>query len=55
MYKRQVLNNEFLKENGTFVLEHQSKMKLEHPNLTETRKYGNVSFSFFKPILANEI
>ena len=42
-----VLNNEFLKENGTFVLEHQSKMKLEHPNLTETRKYGNVSFSFF--------
>lgn len=42
-----VLNNEFLKENGTFVLEHQSKMKLEHPNLTDTRKYGNVSFSFF--------
>lgn len=42
-----VLNNKFLKENGTFVLEHQSKMKLEHPNLTETRKYGNVSFSFF--------
>jgi hypothetical protein len=38
-----------LKENGTFVLEHQSKMKLEHPNLTETRKYGNVSFSFFSP------
>ena len=33
---------------GTFVLEHQSKMKLEHPQLIETRKYGNVSFSFFE-------
>lgn len=43
-----VLNNNFLKENGTFVLEHQSKMKLEHPQLIETRKYGNVSFSFFE-------
>jgi hypothetical protein len=26
-------------------------MKLVHPNLLDTRKYGNVSFSFFK---ANE-
>ena len=44
-----VLNNAFLKENGIFILEHQSRMKLEHPNLLDTRKYGNVSFSFFKP------
>lgn len=44
-----VLNNGFLKENGTFVLEHQSKMKIDHPNYTDTRKYGNVSFSFFSP------
>lgn len=44
-----VLNNNYLKENGVFVLEHQSRTKLEHPNLTDTRKYGNVSFSFFKP------
>lgn len=44
-----VLNNAFLKENGILILEHQSRTKLEHPNLLDTRKYGNVSFSFFKP------
>ena len=33
-----VLNNVFLKENGIFILEHQSRMKLEHPNLLDTRK-----------------
>lgn len=44
-----VLNNRFLKENGIFILEHQSRTKLQHPNLLDTRKYGNVSFSFFKP------
>lgn len=43
-----VLNNQYLKENGVFVLEHQSRMKIEHPLLLETRKYGNVSFSFFQ-------
>lgn len=42
-----VLNNNYIKENGTFILEHQSRLKLKHPNLKETRKYGNVSFSFF--------
>lgn len=44
-----VLNNNYLKENGVFILEHQSRTKPEHPNLIDTRKYGNVSFSFFKP------
>ncbi len=44
-----VLNNDFLKPNGVFILEHQSRVKLQHPNLLDTRKYGNVSFSFFKP------
>lgn len=44
-----VLNNNFLKENGVFILEHQSRLKLAHPNITDTRKYGNVSFSFIKP------
>lgn len=38
----------FLRENGWFILEHQSRMKFEHENLKETRKYGNVSFSFFE-------
>lgn len=44
-----VLNNNYLKENGVFILEHQSRTKLVHPNITDTRKYGNVSFSFFEP------
>lgn len=44
-----ILNNNYLKEEGLFILEHQSRTKLQHPNLTDTRKYGNVSFSFFKP------
>lgn len=46
-----VLNNNYLKSTGVFILEHQSRVKLQHDNLVETRKYGNVSFSFFK---ANE-
>ena len=41
------LSEGILKENGYFVLEHQSRQKIEHPDLQETRKYGNVSFSFF--------
>lgn len=44
-----VLNNKYLKENGILVVEHQSRMKFNHPNWVDTRKYGNVSFSFFKP------
>jgi 16S rRNA (guanine966-N2)-methyltransferase len=43
-----VFENDFLKPNGLFVLEHQSKMKFENEYLQDTRKYGNVSFSFFK-------
>lgn len=45
-----VLNNHYVKENGIFILEHQTRMKLQHPQITETRKYGNVSFSFFAPL-----
>lgn len=45
-----VLTNDFLKENGTFILEHQSRLKLQHEWLTDTRKYGNLSFSFFKKL-----
>ena len=50
-----VLNNNYLKENGVFVLEHQSRLKLSHPQLFDTRKYGNVSFSFFKPLEKEEV
>jgi len=42
-----VFSEGILKENGCFVLEHQSRHKIEHSDLQETRKYGNVSFSFF--------
>ena len=49
-----VLNNGYVKENGLFVLEHQSRMKLIHPQMTESRKYGNITFSFFAPIAATE-
>lgn len=45
-----ILNNGYVKENGIFVLEHQSRVKPEHPALTDTRKYGNLSFSFFRPV-----
>lgn len=44
-----VLNNNYLKPNGTFVLEHNSRLKIEHPNILSTRKYGNISFSFIQP------
>lgn len=40
------LNEGLLKEDSIFILEHQSRFKVVHPNLQETRKYGNVSFSF---------
>lgn len=43
-----IIDNELLKENGVFILEHQSRSTYQHPKLTETRKYGNVSFSFYE-------
>lgn len=49
-----VLNNKYLKPNGLFVLEHQSRLKMEHPQLETTRKYGNVSFSLFHPLVEEE-
>ncbi len=44
-----VLNNKYLKPNGILIVEHQSRLKLDHPNFKSTRKYGNVSFSFYEP------
>ncbi len=45
-----ILNNNYLKENGVFILEHQTRLKLSHPQITDSRKYGNITFSFFKPL-----
>lgn len=43
-----VKENEWLKPEGELVLEHSSHIKFEeHPHLIQTRKYGNVNFSFF--------
>ena len=49
-----VLKNHYLKQNGVLIIEHQSRLSLKDPQLTDTRKYGNVSFSFFKPIEEEE-
>lgn len=44
-----VLNNNFLKNNGTLIVEHKTRLKLTHANMKDTRKYGNVSFAFLAP------
>lgn len=44
-----VLNNKYLKPNGILIVEHQSRLSFDHPNFLYTRKYGNISFSFFQP------
>ena len=45
-----VLQNNLLKKNGLFVLEHgQSNHFEQHPNFMQHRKYGAVNFSFFQP------
>ncbi len=44
-----VMEQQLLKPGGLLVVEHQSNMKLDkQPGYTETRKYGNSSFSFFE-------
>lgn len=43
-----ILDNEILKEQGVFILEHSSKHNFkEHKYFKEERKYGSVHFSFF--------
>ncbi len=43
-----IFNNELLKEDGLFVLEHGKDQSFEsHPNFIEHRYYGSVNFSFF--------
>ena len=44
-----VKEQQLLKPDGLLVVEHQSNMKLSNlEGYTETRKYGNSSFSFFE-------
>lgn len=44
-----VKEQQLLKPEGLLIVEHQSNMKLHNqPGYTETRKYGNSSFSFFE-------
>lgn len=46
-----VLKNNLLAGNGLLVVEHPSLLKMKgQPGYTETRRYGNSSFSFFEPI-----
>lgn len=42
-----IFDKKILKNNGLFILEHQHKLNISHPNLQETRNYGQSSFSFF--------
>ncbi len=44
-----IKENQWLKEKGQLVLEHSSQHKFEsQPEFIQTRKYGNVHFSFFE-------
>ena len=44
-----VFENNLLKEDGLFVLEHGKKDNFEsHPHFVERRVYGSVNFSFFR-------
>ncbi|HEY0669791.1 MAG TPA: RsmD family RNA methyltransferase [Sphingobacteriaceae bacterium] len=42
-----VFTKKLLKEGGILILEHPTMKKIDHPNFTEQRKYGNSSFSFY--------
>lgn len=44
-----ILNNKLLTEEGILIIEHGKDTDLSnHPRLTDSRKYGNVRFSFFE-------
>ncbi len=43
-----IYQNDLLNENGLFVLEHSAQRKFEgHEHFYQTRKYGNVNYTFF--------
>jgi 16S rRNA (guanine966-N2)-methyltransferase len=44
-----ILNRKLLNENGVLIVEHPKEVSFDSfPELTETRKYGKVHFSFFQ-------
>ncbi len=44
-----IFEKEVLLPEGLLIVEHNSKLKLEEiPRFTESRKYGNITFSFFE-------
>lgn len=44
-----IFENNFLKEDGLFILEHGKKDNFEnHQHFVEKRVYGSVNFSFFQ-------
>lgn len=46
-----IFTNQFLNENGLFILEHAQNHDFStHPNFSLHKKYGNVHFSFFESI-----
>lgn len=50
-----IFDNNLLKENGMFVLEHDKYQNFEeHPHFMEQRHYGKVNFSFFAQTIEEE-
>jgi 16S rRNA (guanine(966)-N(2))-methyltransferase RsmD len=50
-----LFEKKILKEDGLLIIEHQKKIKLsELTYFTETKNYGNISFSFFKQAFKND-
>lgn len=52
-----IFQNELLKEDGIFVLEHDRTIDFsEHPHCYDHRKYGKVNFTFFSavPVISTE-
>ncbi|MBT6235337.1 MAG: methyltransferase [Bacteroidetes bacterium] len=43
----QLADNQPFTSEGVFILEHQSMSQINHPAITETRHYGQSTFSFF--------
>ncbi|MBE6341503.1 MAG: methyltransferase domain-containing protein [Bacteroidales bacterium] len=50
-----IFERNLLTENGLFILEHSGEGKHNnHPNFSQTRCYGKVNFTFFKPLQPEE-